>query len=291
MDGLKICVVNKDTLYMFKDLMTNEVRLSFNDLSVSYCAILETDEGPKRAGIIIGHPDGEELYIDWLFVNKELRGRGVAGALLERMSEAVQNVPEFSGIMAFAGEGEEELRRFLDNRGFLVMSMEGRGQFVTKVSECGLNKALADGASKMCFGLDKIPARAFRGLEMDIEKDSSVSVGVPLPIKAEDYSPLSMAFQLRQDQIEAIVLLKEDNVRIFGEEQSVINVSWAYSRDKSGKSLMVLIACILNMIKKEMGDVILTFASLNEKTMNLGRKLFDDAEFEQLYLAYLSFEE
>ncbi len=291
MEKLKIFVASKDTLYMFSDFMTPEVEKSFNELSVCYCAILETEDGPKRGGILIAHPDGEELYIDWLFVNRELRGKGVATALMEKMSDAVLKVPELSGIMAFAGQGEEELRSFFDKAGFLIITMEGRGQFVAKVSECGLKDAMGEGAKKMCFPLDKVSSRAYHELENDVRGDANVNIGVPFPIRASDYSPLSMVFQLNPDRIDAILLLKEEKAMIFGKKEHVINVSWLYSSDKSGKSLIVLLSCVLNRIKEERGDVILTFTSLNEVSMNLGRKLFKDAEFDQMYMAYLSFEE
>lgn len=77
-----------------------------------------SDEG-EACGVIAVGITGPMAYIEWLYTEPSMRGRGMASVLLEVVTKLLSGM-DLEGIEADFNEDDEELEDFLSGRGFLI---------------------------------------------------------------------------------------------------------------------------------------------------------------------------
>lgn len=286
---IKNFTLDKYTIRIFAELCEENAEEKFTDLTVAYGAI--SDDGkrpPKPVGIIIGHPTLTDFVIDWIYVDRKYRRKGIATALFERMAEAVASIEYMEGILAVISEEDDDLYQLLLSEGSMVTPAEGVGQFHSTLA--GLKLPAEKGIVRAkSTPLSMVPAHYFINLWQLLENSaegSHIPRGVPFPIRGEAYDESSRAI-LSKEEIAAIILLEIDD--------DAYRISWLYSKPSFSKRLIGLLQetaeDIITDEDRSPEEIPVVFGSLNDNSMGLAEKLFPEAEFEQLLLSYLAFDD
>ena len=279
-------MVDKNELSVFASLCEEDAEIRFSELHVAVGAISEEEGDVKPVGILIAHMTESELVLDWIYVEEAYRRQGIGSGLLGRIMESGLNIRDLEGVMAVLTEADEEVLNFLDAANYAIIPAENAGQLHVRLFdfEGADDEGKTPGVSSIL--LSKVPIKYLRAFEDYIKEESlktRISQGVSYPILPVAYANCSTVI-MYEDEVCGMVLLKEENPGY--------SVPWIYVKPSHEMDLPFLLNETYDNIMKETGnqDVPMMFGTLNEDSVNLVEKLFPDADFEQLLIAYYSYD-
>lgn len=260
-------VVNKRTIHLFKSVCSKEIFESFDDNKI---ALALADER-NAIGIIIADIEGDKLMIEWLYVKKEFREHLLGSRLIMSILEAASR----AGVRSVCAVSQSILMSSFLIANYFQKTDNHRGYVESSIGEFNELPSVDDELKSKVTPIDSILQKDINSLCNDLINKPDVSIGVKLPIKANEYSDLSMAF-VKENTIYAIVLLKEVGNKL--------ELSYVYMKPNMIKPLLAVLNVVLSRIKERYSDdTPIIFGILNEQSDNLARKLFRNLQFNSLY--------
>ncbi len=280
--------VTKDTLPVFGNILEKDATDRFTDLSVSVGAISEEAEGPVPVGILIGHVTENIFILDWLYVEKNYRRKGIGSQLLNKMLFAIDSSTDLEGCVALYADKVEELTPFFDSFEALCMETEGRGQLTTTLDKLHLPKLKKN--YNPCTLLSNLSKDQLREFEIGLfskNKSENIHVGVSFPICPDEYARESQAV-VHNGKVKGLMLLQKS-------DEDTYFINWAYCNPSFLLEFVYMIdaaaKAIISNSRKAPKDITLGFGSLTENTIYLANKLFSEVDFEPFMMAYIPLSE
>ena len=224
----------------------------------------------KAAALLTATVLERTVWLDWLYVAEEFRGSGIGSRLLDRF---LKNLEGYGGDSLIHVTCEEEMKRYLENRGFTFDTAPGYTTFTAPLNEVKELPAPKES--------DRIrPLYALSGSEVNqindlLTKDPRTSVGIALPVDASRYMGESAVYI--HNGIRAMLFLE-----LAGER---INLSYAWCASQNdGAALLKLFAQAKRSVEDRFWEEMeITATSLNEQSKALIKKLMPTARSAELW--------
>jgi len=268
-----IAILDENDLEKFSSLYAGDITANYHQNSICY-GYLESDEEDRMvpAALIMSDLDKATLLITWMYVAPEFRDRQIMILLMDRL---IQNAIKTRVIKSiYCVSTNVAVPQFLSTQlGFYYDGyqsgkiMSARLESMKDMS----NKFKSNNPAKLLRDVDK---DALSKLNKYLVADEAVTVGVELPIRAEDYLDCSMAV-VDADDIKAIILMSEE-----GES---LSVSYAFAKKGSEHMIMYLVVALQKELVKYPADKKVVAAVVNEDSENLFSRLFTEYSIEPLY--------
>lgn len=260
-------VVTTNSIQLFKSVCSKQVFEDFDDTKI---ALALADE-KNIIGIIIAKNLGNKMMIQWLYIKEEFRGQHLGSRLVMSLLEAASRAGVISvGTVATT----VPVMEFLFSN-YFVCTGNHRGYMETSIANLNELPAVDNESKSKVMPISNVLQKELNSFCNDLINKSDVSIGVELPIKAGEYSDLSMAYVV-DNTINAIVLLKE--------QDNGIEISYVYMKPNMIKPLLAVLNVVFDKLKERYSaDTALTFGILNRQSDNLARKLFKKVKFSSLY--------
>lgn len=266
-------MVDAENIEKFSGLFMGNISEHFNQNTICYGMIEDTqDEKYIPIALLMADFVKRELLISWMYVAKPYRQQYVMTELLTNLINNARNTKIVKTISCVVTD--EEVAEYLFSQfGFYYDSFNIRGVMnATLGSLIDLGKnAKGDNLAKRLTDIDE---STITKLNKYLMVNQNIPVGVKLPIKATDYSELSMAV-VDDGEIKALVLIEKDTEDLV--------VSYAYSKEGAGHLLMYIFIALQKELSTCSPDKRIVAAVLNDKSKNLFLKLFKDCTIKRLY--------
>ena len=287
MDAIKTFLLKKDELVLFTDCMPEDTDGILSPYSLTFGAIAEKEGTASTAGMLTAHAEGEVLSVDWVYVKPEYRRTGVASKLLDIICGAAYESGGVDMVFSILSEKEADLRSFFRDTGFTILPMADRGQFIARLSDI----RFADfGKSHrgICKETGEVLPKHLRALEKTALNNGDVSIGVSFPIDPAKYSEKSLVHFNKSGAPDGVILAKETMCSLDSDKQEkAMNISWLYCSEQNGFALAELLSAFIMGLTEDDPDILITFASLNDSSWELGHRLFPNAVYEPYYMAFM----
>ena len=255
-----IFVLDKSNVHVFRLLFQEPIEKWFDDDKVGFGMMCDG----KPAALLLASFTVEYVWIDWIYVQEEFRGRGLS---FDIVNAFLRNI---SGIVhentAFVSCEDELLKSVLMRVGFDFDEEPVRYTYSSNLSK--LTGVPEHKPSNMIKLLNKLNEVEISKLSYAISECRDV--GVKLPVNPNDYLRESLVY-MENDKVKAVLLLSKDG--------SGISVSYAYLSGVDGKPLIKLIAAAKKLLENSYGaDTTITMTTLNKESEKLLTHLFPDAD-------------
>lgn len=269
----KIVMVDAENIEKFSGLYFGSISNHFNKNTICY-GMLDDYMGKKNVPVALLMADfiKRDLMINWMYVAKPYRNQHIMTELLTKLIDNARNTKIIKTIECVVTD--EEIAGYLSTQfGFYYDSFGEKGV---------MNSTLGSLVDLSKNAKDNNPAKRLIDIdEMTINKlnkyflvNQNIPVGVELPIKAEDYSILSMAV-VENGEIKALLLIDKNDDDLV--------ISYAYAKEGSGHLLMYIVIALYKELSDLPSDKKVVAAVLNEQSRNLFLKLFKDCSIKRLY--------
>lgn len=268
-----IVLLDRENIDKFKGLFLGDITKNFNSNTICYGALEENSEGNKiPVGLLMADIVKNELVITWLFVAPDYREQYIMTTMISIMINNLRNAKLVNSIYC-ATVNEEIAQYLLVQFGFYYDSFGQKGIVSSTVGNLLELSARPNdnNPSKRLVDIDEV---ILQKLNKYFVANQDVQVGVPIPIKPEDYLDVSMAI-VENGEINAILLLNEDNEDLV--------VSYAYAKEGYGHLLMYIVMALHDELLKYPADKKIVCAALNSNSMKLFARLFENYTLDRLY--------
>ena len=252
-------ILNKNNLHVFSGLFQKPLADWYDEDKVGFGVIC--DGAP--AALVLSTFSDEAVWLDWIYVREEYRGRGVIYRLLNRFFKKIRAIVVENA--AYTACMDERTKRVLLKVGFEFNEEPGYYRISSPLAKLsGVPEHKPDPAVQLLNKLDK---NALNNVNKAVMGSSTQAVR--LPIVPEDYMHESLVY-MEKDVPKAILLLKENAGKI--------DVAYAFLSGENGKPLIKLIAAAKKLLLRSYGeDTLITMTTLNKESEKLASHLFPDA--------------
>ncbi len=271
---MNMLLLDNDTAPCFSGLYDGDIMEVVSDAHLSF----GTFEDDKAVALLVTHVEDSDFFIDWIYTLPEYRNRGIASRLIDQMIESLSSIVT-----------SEELRVLCPGKK-MKNYFEGM-KFVFDESPAGtLYKAPLKDMAELpvrdnpnCIRLVDVNDKDLRMINNSLDDMGEQAYGIKLPIRRAQYSDISRTC-LKDNRLLGLLLLKNDLGNF---------VDIAYALKTEGSEVPFL--CMICEAKKDIcqkfpPDSLIRTATLNGSSTTLFKKLFPNAESEDVYYGMRLFE-
>ncbi len=260
----------------FESVFPKEIREGENRISIGAYR-----EDGAVLGAFSAFLDGDEICIDWLYVDPTVRRQGVATALMDFFRRFIAETLEVCPIVARfpLREGDLSLHRFFLSLPDSEVSFSHDRIIISP-------PRLRAVARRVPPGSETVEVRDFFDQSEEARKTALEAGREELELRVEDWDLFleSCVPELCKCIYQEKVLT---NLILIRKEEGDLEIAWLYSTDQEG--LYTLFKSCAKVVQERFPEASLIFEAMNESVAQLGAFLFPRAEKVPVYEAELSY--
>ncbi len=253
---------------LYPDILLDE--LPEDELLIGYI-----EEDPLRAaGILMAHPEGRTMLLDWMFVDESSRRRGGGRAMLELLRDSCEASGEIDAIILTFYNENQHMNSFLTACGFISGYMPGCKSYVTRLSRIKSPKGIkAENVNYL--HLNQAPAEAIEKLNRYLSMNVVSDIGIGLPLKPENYREESMV-HISNGMIDSLWLVRD--------EENGISFPWFFN----GSQNLIVPIGLMNQVLRELKmkfpeDTKVFVTSIKPNIENVIYGYFNPQSYKEIY--------
>lgn len=272
---MKQLILNAQDGIYFEHLYAGNLENAIGNDTLALGMLDEESVPPRAVGLLLAQVQGRGLVINWLYVEKEYRHKGVATTMVERLLGVAAKEEQLDQAVAFVSAGQHELLRFLDHFGFGIMFHEGWGEFKGTLGNM-IHIPQTPIKEYTVISLKEVQPGGLKEFQHRIFQ-SNIDCGVPLPIHAEDYDPASVVC-LKGNEIVGIALLRMD--------EDEVRIPWFYAEHGDAKAYVSMLQKLVSTVKEQLPpDTPLTIGTCGRTGERAAEHVLPDAQWSEVYIA------
>ena len=269
---MAISVLTIDELIKFNklypDILLDE--LPEDELLIGYI-----EESPLRAaGILMAHPEGRTMLLDWIFVDENSRQRGGGRAMLELLRDSCEASGEIDAVIITFYDKNLHMDNLLTTCGFISGYMPGCKSFVTRLSRIKSPKGIKAGKVDYLH-LDQVSEEIIEKLNRYLSMNVISNIGIELPLRPEDYRKESMV-HISNGIIDSLWLVSD--------EEDGVSFPWFFNRAQDPIVPIELMNQVLRELKMNFPKETKVFVtSIKPNVENVIYNYFNPQAYKEIY--------
>ena len=281
MSEIKIAALTAADLVKFNNLYYDDLLVGLPSEEVLLGAIKTDAEKASAVGLLMGHVRDDVLYIDWLFVDKDERGKTAGSKLLNTLTKALDTDPEspVSSVMTNFDSSAEGLAEFLRKFGFGVYFSQGSYNVSAKLKDIKLIGINKEGTATLkSVPLTEVSEDAWARFDHYLDNPEVQGVCVTGQINPKVYRPESRAV-IFNGVVVAVILVG------YGLSDFEAEIEWLYCMPKFvPHAVPIMYDSCIGALKENMPpNSIITLATINDAMNQFVDKLMPEAKHSEYY--------